>query len=714
MKRLTACAALLIFATPIFATNVHAETAPVAPRGDTVETVFGNQIADPYRWMEGADNAAFTDWLKAQGAVGRQWLDASPALDTWRATLSAAGAATTTNRAQHRVAGRIFFLRLEQGKQGVLMERLADGTEKVLLDPNAVAAAGGHASVTGFSVSPNGRIIAVNVDHGGNEITSVEFYDTDSGVKLPDQLDNIWGEFQVDWTMDSKAMTYTQMAPATADSDPMLNMRARYHVMGSATADDPILVAAGANATLPLLPQEFPIVAVSSQSDWAVVFAVGARAEARLCLVKKTDLLKADAAYNCLVNYEDGIQGANLYGDALYLLSKKTTPNGELLKIDLKGARPSLADARVVVPESQSSVITNINVARDGLYVRSMSNGIDSFTRLSHDGGTATKLDLPFDGAAFLTDSDPAADGLVFTLQSWTKPRQLLAYDPATRTVSDLHLGANAPKDYDSAIDIVNVEAPSADGTLVPVTLLVPKGTKPDGKALTLLDAYGAYGQATQPFFDPMTLEWVMKGHIYGFVAIRGGGEKGDAWRLGGKGPNKHKGIEDLMGAADYVVAKGYSSVAHVAITGASAGGIIMGGSVTHYPGHFGAAVIHAGMLNPSRLAVQANGPNQYAEFGDATTADGFDALYQMDAYLAVKPGQVYPPVMLDVGLNDNRVAPWNSGKFGAALKAAGAVVTFRTDSDSGHFGTSLSQAAAEKADHYTFLEKVMGADGVK
>ncbi|MBW8881334.1 MAG: prolyl oligopeptidase family serine peptidase [Asticcacaulis sp.] len=501
------------------------------------------------------------------------------------------------------------------------------------------------------------------------------------------------------------------MLPPAPGVDGMLNMRALYHVMGTAADADTTLVTAGSNATFPLAAQEFPAVAFSPQSDWALAYAGGARAEFRVCLVRKAELGSADARFNCLVGYDDGVQGAIVHGDALYLLSKKTTPNGELLKIDLTAPNPSLADAKVVVAQSADDVITGINVARDGLYVRTMTAGIDHFTRLPHDGSAPVQLPLPFEGAAYLTDSDPAADGLVFTLQTWTKPRQLLAYDPAAKTISDLHLGANSPKDYDSAIDIVTTEIASTDGAMVPLTLLVPKGMKPDGKALTLLDAYGAYGTTTQPFFDPMTLEWVMKGHIYALVSIRGGGEKGDAWRLAGKGLNKHHGIEDLTAAADYVVAKGYSTTPHVAIYGASAGGIIMGGSVAHYPTHFGAAIIHAGMLNPSRLAAQGNGANQYSEFGDATTADGFDSLLKMDAYQAVTPGQAYPPVLIDVGLNDNRVAPWNSGKFGAAVAAAGGQVIYRTDLDSGHFGTSLSQAAAEKADHYTFLEKVMGAD---
>ncbi len=157
----------------------------------------------------------------------------------------------------------------------------------------------------------------------------------------------------------------------------------------------------------------------------------------------------------------------------------------------------------------------------------------------------------------------------------------------------------------------------------------------------------------------------------------------------------------------------GYSDAKHIALYSASAGGIIVGGAIDRFPAHFGAAISHAGMLNPTRLASDTNGANQYAEFGDPNTEEGFKSLYAMDAYDNLKPGVAYPAVMLDVGLNDNRVAPWNSGKYGARLLADNAgpnLILFRTDADAGHFGTSLSQKAAEDADHYTFVEMTLGA----
>jgi prolyl oligopeptidase len=346
-----------------------------------------------------------------------------------------------------------------------------------------------------------------------------------------------------------------------------------------------------------------------------------------------------------------------------------------------------------------------------------MRLGVDSFVRLPY-AGQQELISPPYDGQAALIDATTDTDGLMFTLQGWTHPRALYAYDPNRKALTDLNLGASSLRDYSGTVDSETTEARSQDGTMVPVTILRPKGYKANGKTKAIVFAYGAYGATvTQPAFDVMSLEWVANGNLYVLAGIRGGGEKGDAWRLAGKGAAKARGVEDMIAAADLMRARGYSDSRHIVLYSASAGGIVVGNAVDRFPDRFGAAIIHAGMLNPTRLAADSNGANQYAEFGDPNTPQGFSDLKAMDAYLNLKPGQHYPAVMLDVGLNDNRVAPWNSGKYGAQLKyyvKGSGVVLFRTDADSGHFGTSLSQAAAESADHYAFVDMVTNAPAVK
>ena len=141
------------------------------------------------------------------------------------------------------------------------------------------------------------------------------------------------------------------------------------------------------------------------------------------------------------------------------------------------------------------------------------------------------------------------------------------------------------------------------------------------------------------------------------------------------------------------------------------AGGLLIGGAITAAPADFGAANIHAGMLNPVRLLAGPNGANQIAEIGDPRSAADLPDIAAMDPVQRIRDGVVYPPVMLDVGLNDSRVVPWESGKFGARLRSASPgrnSVWFRTDQDAGHLLDSADQAASERADLYAFLEHLL------
>jgi prolyl oligopeptidase len=677
-----------------------------------VDHVFGLTLPDPYRWMEGADNPEFQTWLKAQGEYARAQLDALPALPSWRAKLKAVSGAATVNRLQRRVAGRLFFLRVTGGRPGVLMVRDTGGTEHLLLDPNSAGSQSKTATITEYSPSPDGNLVAVNVDRGGNEITQVSVLDVETGSARAEVLETIWGEFPVVWLSDGRGFTYTQMAPRDeiAAGDPVTNMRVRTHRLGQPVKDDPIILRAGSNARVPLLPNEFPVIDASADSDYALAFAGGARPEVRICVAPKSAALSADAPWQCMVDYADEVQGAALHGATLYLLSMKGAPNGRILALDLTKNPSNLDPARTLVPESGDTVLTGLASARDSLYVRQMKVGVDSFLRLQHVGGAVDSIAMPFAGASYLMSTQPKEDGLLFTLQGWTTPRVAYAFDPVRRKSTDLKLGASSPGDYHGIV-ATETEAVSPDGTRIPLTVIAHANAAKDGSHLAVIEGYGGYGASQQPYFDPLLLEWVKAGHVYAIAHVRGGGENGNAWWLAGKPPHKERGVEDFIACAVQLAKMKLTTPQRTAAYGASAGGLLIGGAITRAPAQFGAAVIHAGMLNPVRLLAGQNGANQIAEVGDPRTAEGLKEIAAMDPYQRVRNGVRYPAVMLAVGLNDSRVSTWDSGKFGARLRAAttnGKPVWIRTNGDAGHFNDSLDDQAAERADEAAFLEYVL------
>jgi prolyl oligopeptidase len=698
----------LVVCSIAFAVDAPPETRVVP----AVDQLFGLTLPDPYRWMEGANNAEFNAWLGAEGARTRTRLDALPTIGAWRDHMKAASAKTTINRLQRRVGSRLFFLRIEAGRPGTLMVREADGKERILLDPNPSAAPTVPASVTQYQPSPDGKMVAVNVDRGGDEITQVIVIDVDHGTVLPDSLEAIWGEFEVHWLQDGSGFTYTQMASKDhlEGGDPMTNMRTRIHSLGKPPKDDPVLLGSGINPDAPIEPKEFPVILGDFDSSFAVAVADGAHPEQRVWVAPKAEALAPGATWETVATLEDGVHDLDVHASVLYLMSVKGAPNGRILALDL-GRKPlSLARAAVIIPESADAVITGIACAHDALYVRRMTGGLDSFLRVPYGGDRPEELSVPFKGASYLMDAQAKGDGLVFTLQGWTRPRVAYYYDPSSHSLVDLNLGANAPEDY-SDLEAAETEAVNPDGTHVPLSIVYRKGTRRDGSNLALLDGYGGYGISEQPYFDPALLEWAKAGHVLAFAHVRGGGDKGDAWRLGGKPPHKENGVTDFIACAKELANLGFTTPGRTAAEGASAGGLLIGGAITRAPEAFGAASIHAGILNPVRLLAGANGANQIAELGDPRTEEGLKEIAAMDPYMRIKEGVRYPAVILEVGLNDSRVPTWESGKFGARLLAVQPQehsVWFRTNGEAGHLSDSEDEEGQELADEFAFLETAL------
>jgi prolyl oligopeptidase len=314
-------------------------------------------------------------------------------------------------------------------------------------------------------------------------------------------------------------------------------------------------------------------------------------------------------------------------------------------------------------------------------------------------------IKLPFEGAIQSLVTNPTEAGAWLELVGWTKPPLWYSVN-AKSTIEDTRIVPPSPVDF-SQIVSEEVKAKSADGTMVPLSIVHKRGIMMDGSNPTLLDGYGAYGITLDPAFRPTLLAFFERGGIYAVAHVRGGGEYGEDWHNAGRLMTKQHTIDDFIACAQYLIAQMYTSPARLAGQGTSAGGITIGGAITQRPDLFAAALIRVGDSDALRSELMASGPANIPEFGTVKQLDGFRALYAMDAYQHVKPN-AYPAVLLTTGANDPRVAPWQAAKMTARLQAStnsGKPVLLRVDYDAGHgMGSTKSQRDSELADELAFL----------
>ncbi len=377
---------------------------------------------------------------------------------------------------------------------------------------------------------------------------------------------------------------------------------------------------------------------------------------------------------------------------------------------------PDLAHADVVVAQSDAviatlepsaSVQSALHLAKDALYVRMRDAGIGRLVRVPFETSGGTAVSLPFAGSVSRASARPEDAGITFVLQSWTRAPRVYAFDPESGTVRDTGLAPNNPAER-REFEVTEVKARSADGTLVPLTIIGPAGLKKDTSHPTLLQGYGAYGLVTDsdPVFTPALMPWLERGGLSARCHVRGDGDYGEEWHRAGQKENKPNTIADFIACAEYLITQGYTTPARLAGTGGSAGGLTIGGAMTRRPELFAVALPVAAISDLLRAEFGRNGPQNIQEFGSVTDPNEFPVMLAVSPYHHITPGTRYPAVLADVSINDDAVSPWHLGKLVARLQAAttsGKPVLLRVGWDSGHGGS------IPLADRYSFMLWQMG-----
>ena len=675
------------------------------------EDRFGAVLRDDYRWMESPESEEASAWLAAEGDSCREYLEAIPGYLVLRERVRDLGMAQSFVTQLKCAGGRAFYLKTEKGEELRKLYVRDGASERVLIDTTSMQSAeGAHISIDQHTPSDDGRWTAYALAEGGGEITSVRVMEVATGKTLPDVIDRIWGEFPVAWSADGSGFYYTQMADdAETRPDPLTGMRVRYHHLGEPPASDRVVLGEGAPGPT-FESQEFPELSTHGDSPWVLGMGTGARREARLFVARAAALASSDGSpWTEIAGYADLIEDWALRGDDLYLMTSKDAPNRRVLRLSLHA--PRLADAVVVAPESDE-VIEEIACDAQALFVHKSRAGRSALVRLPFGGGPGRDIALPWTGWISELVTTPGQEGIIVRLEGWTHEDRYLHLAVESGRLSDLMLAERAELDYD-AIVVETLEVESSDDVRVPLTVLRHRDVPRDGKSPTVLFGYGFYGAAMTPSFSAIQLAWLERGGIYATAHVRGGGEKGDAWRQGGKGANKPNSVCDFIACAEHLIAHGYTSPRRLAVFSGSAGGILIGRAVTQRPDLFVAMAVSNGILNAVRYLHSSNGANQMSELGTPDDEAGLRALLAMDAFHNVQPGVAYPATLLTMGLNDARVSPWMTAKFAAQLRASGPTrVRIRFEGDEGHGMGSLRR---QRFDHYAdiwafFLESMQRA----
>lgn len=701
---------------------------PVAPIGTVVDEYYGTKVNDPYRALENQESDEVQRWMRGQANWARRTLDAIPGRNRMLERiieLENSSAASVYN-VQRVLSDRYFYYRRDPGDDAyrLCVRDGLEGEEKILVDPAAWKARTGkpHA-INYYQASPDGRSVAYGISAGGTEAAVMYVIDVETGEQVSGPIDRTQYGYPV-WLPGRDAFTYIRLQKLGDDADPLdkyKNAQAHLHRIGRSADEDQVIFGHTVTKGLEIPNIAFPLVFVSPASEHAFAMVImGVQREIELYTKPLALLEKPETPWERIAGLDDEVSDFTVFGDELYLLSHKDAPKYKILKTRV--TEPDIENAELVLPES-SAVIEGLIAARDALYVRLLDGGPSKILRVAYKTHRVEELPMPDSGRVRMgfsgTNSyaqDPRQSGVMFQLTSWTKERRIYSYDPNLGEVVDTGLRPAGPHDAPTNLIAVEVKIQSHDGAKVPLSIVHRNDLVKNGNNPTLMTGYGAYGISQEPAFSLERLAWLEHGGIYAVCHVRGGGEYGVEWHHAGQKLTKPNTWKDFIACGEWLIENGYTSRAKLAGHGRSAGGILIGRSITERPDLFAAAIIEVGMLDAIRSELTPNGPPNIPEFGTHTDENGFRGLREMSAYHHIKDGVVYPAVILLQGINDPRVVSWQSSKMAARLQAATSSskpVLLRIDNESGHgIGSTKTQVFEEKADAYSFLLWQFGVDG--
>jgi prolyl oligopeptidase len=696
-----------------------ASSTPDVPRPPTtaikpVTHVFhGTSVTDPYEWLEHATDGTVREWTERQNRYARTVLDQYPGLPALRAQIK--GIVTATSTAYHDLqyrGGKLFALKFQPPKEHTFLITLdlpdEPRSEHVIVDPNQIDAKG-KTTIDFYVPSLDGKLVAVSLSEGGSEEGTVHLYDVAAGKKLAGVIPRV--QFptaggSLAWNADGSGFYYTHYP--RGDERPMEDrsfyQQIYFHKLGTLAEQD-----------IYVLGKEFPRIA-------EITLVTSDDGRCLLATVQNGDggefahyLLPPNGQWVQLTKFADRITAVTFGSDQdLYLMSLNGAPRGKLLRLPL--AAPRLAEAKTIVPESEAAIqgfrltanalTPHFVVTGARVYLVDSIGGPSQIRMFDHDGhslGTVPMLPVSSVGEI----ARGKGEEILFRNSSFLEPPAWCRFDPATGQTSRTALSSNSPVEFHDC-EVLREFGVSRDGTRIPMSIVLRKGTRHDGQNPTLLTGYGGFGINEAPRFSPIQRIWLDQGGIYVVANLRGGNEYGEEWHKAGCLTRKQNVFDDFTACARHLIDRKYTNPDKLAIEGGSNGGLLVGAALTQHPELFRVVVCRVGVLDMILHDHHPNGAFNAPEYGTTKNPEQFKAIYAYSPYHHVKDQTAYPAAFFLTGANDGRADPANSRKMAARLQKATSSkrpILLSISSDSGHgVGTALSKTIEQRADMYAFL----------
>jgi prolyl oligopeptidase len=678
-------------------------TYPETKQVDTIDTYFGENIKDPYRWLEDDMSEETGAWVKSQNEVTFGYLDNIPYRKELKNRLEKMwnyeklGAPFTEGDYTY------FYKNDGLQNQYVIYRKKGDeGAEEVFLDPNTFNE-DGTISLGGLSFSEDGKVAAYAISEGGSDWRKIITMNTETKEIIGDTLIDV--KFSgMSWYKNEGFYYSSYDKPKGSELSAKTDQhKVYYHKLGTPHKEDQ-LVYGGTDAE----KHRYIYGNVTNDNRYLLVSPRVSTSGNKL-LIK--DLTKPNSPFVTILDHTDSdTYVIDNIGSKLYLVTNLNAPNQKIVTVD--ASNPTPENWVDFIPETEH--VLSPSTGGGYFFTEYMVDAVSKIMQYDYDGKLIREVKLPGIGNAggFGGKKEDKIDYYSFT--NYNTPSSIYKYNVET---GDSELYWKPSIDFNSDnYESKQVFFNSKDGTKVPMIITHKKGIELNGKNPTILYGYGGFNVSLYPGFSITNAVWMEQGGIYAVPNLRGGGEYGKEWHKAGTQMQKQNVFDDFIAAAEYLIENKYTSSDYLAIRGGSNGGLLVGATMTQRPDLMKVALPAVGVLDMLRYHTFTAGAGWAYDYGTAEQSkEMFEYLKGYSPVHNVKEGVSYPATMVTTGDHDDRVVPAHSFKFAAELqsKQTGSNPTLiRIETDAGHgAGTPVSKRIEQAADIFGFTLFNMGFD---
>jgi prolyl oligopeptidase len=702
-------ASLFLIAAAVYAANDAKTSAapsgpPKAEKKPIIETMHGVEITDNYRWLEDGTSPATQKWVEEEMTYTHAMLDPLPGRDAIHKRLTEL--LSIGSISQPQIGGKYYFYTRREGMQNqpVLYvregsaEAKGTGKDRVLLDVNQLAA-DGTIALDWYQASENGKYLAYGTSPSGSEMSTLHIIETKTGKTLPDTIERTRA-CSMAWMLDNSGFYYTRYPKKgdVPDGQEMYNRHVFYHELGSDPATDPLIFGEGRD------PEDWPAVNLDNDGRLLLITEQEGWTKTEIFLMD----LKRGTPPIRITTGKDFLYSATAYNGRLYITTNEDAPRYRVFMAEAGNYERD--DWKEIIPQTDA-VLQGAAVWGGKIFAQYEQNAASQLKIFDIDGTKLKDLMLPALGTVYGTEGRWDRDEIFYGFLSFTVPPTVYRYDLKTGATTQW-AKVDAPSIDPTAYEVEQEWFHSKDGTKVPMFVVYKKGLKKDGRNPALLTGYGGFNVSMTPNFSRTAYLWMEHGGVYAVANLRGGAEFGEDWHRAGMLEKKQNVFDDMIAAAEHLIAEKYTDKDHLAVQGGSNGGLLMGAMITQRPDLFRAVVCQVPLLDMLHYQNFQIAKLWVPEYGSSDKPDQFKWLYAYSPYHHVKAGEEYPAILFMTADTDTRVDPMHAKKMAAEMQDEaknGASKTrpilLRIESKAGHgAGKPVTKQIEEFTDVYSFL----------